>query len=363
MNARLANSPQGHHKGSAAILSGYDFITQPANNAPYRSTFSRPSIDQVIAAEIGTSTAFKSLEIGTSRRVINGEGTTIQYISHNGPDSGNPPELDPRKLFDRLFAMPVPTPTTAPGVGDALRVLRRSVLDSVIADLGSLGRRVGTADKARLQQHTESIRAIERRLQTDLAAPTVQCENPTAPEPIPTDNSREPLAERMAAMGDLLAIALSCDLSRVFSIQWSGSAGGPVFWQVGATRGHHDLSHDGDSSQDIMEAITVFTMEQFAGLLRRFRDTPDGAGNLLDSMVILASSDHGDGAAHDVEDYPVLLAGRAGGALVHPGVHVRDEREHTNTVLLTILRAMGLQTASIGEGNYERTMGVSALEA
>jgi len=362
MNARLEDSPQGHHKGSAAILSGYDFITQPANNAPYRSTFARPSIDQVIAAEIGTTTAFKSLEIGMSRRVINGEGTTIQYISHNGPDSGNPPELDPRKLFDRLFAMPVAPPTGAPGAGDALRVLRRSVLDTVIGDLGSLSQRVGTADRARLQQHTESIRAIERRLETDLAAPSVQCDNPTAPGALPTDNSQEPIAERMTAMGELLAMAMSCDLSRVFTIQFSGSAAGPVFWQVGASRGHHDLSHDGDSSQSVMEAITVFTMEQFAGLLTRFRDTPDGAGNLLDSMAILASSDHGDGAAHDVEDYPVLVAGRAGGALVHPGVHFRAQ-EHTNMVLLTLLRAMGLQTAEIGTGNYARTMGVSALEA
>ncbi len=362
MNARLSNSPQGHHKGSAAILSGYDFITQPANNAPYRSTFARPSIDQVVADEIGTTTAFRSLEIGMSRRVINGEGTTIQYISHNGPDSGNPPELDPRKLFDRLFAEPVAPPMGGSAAGDALRMLRRSVLDTVIEDLGALGRRVGTADKARLEQHTESIRAIERRLETDLGAPTLQCDSPTAPGELPGDNSREPIAERMTAMGDLLALAMSCDLSRVFTIQFSGSAAGPVFWQVGATRGHHDLSHDGESSQSIIEACTIFTMEQFAGLVSKFRDTPDGAGNLLDSMALLATSDHGDGAAHDVEDYPVLIAGRAGGALVHPGIHYRDD-EHTNTVLLTLLRAMGLQLTEIGEGNYQRTMGVSALEA
>jgi hypothetical protein len=362
MNARLSNSPQGHHKGSAAILSGYDFITQPANNAPYRSTFARPSIDQVVADEIGTTTAFRSLEIGMSRRVINGEGTTIQYISHNGPDSGNPPELDPRKLFDRLFAEPVAPPMGGSAAGDALRMLRRSVLDTVIEDLGALGRRVGTADKARLEQHTESIRAIERRLETDLSAPKLQCDSPTAPGELSDDNSREPIAERMTAMGDLLALAMSCDLSRVFTIQFSGSAAGPVFWQVGATRGHHDLSHDGESSQSIIEACTIFTMEQFAGLVSKFRDTPDGAGNLLDSMALLATSDHGDGAAHDVEDYPVLIAGRAGGALVHPGIHYRDD-EHTNTVLLTLLRAMGLPLTEIGEGRYLRTTGVSALEA
>jgi hypothetical protein len=55
------------------------------------------------------------------------------------------------------------------------------------------------------------------------------------------DGHEQPRAERMTAMGDLLAPALSCDVSRVFSIQFSGSAAGPVFWQVVADRGHHDI--------------------------------------------------------------------------------------------------------------------------
>jgi hypothetical protein len=362
MNAKLANSPQGHHKGSAAILSGYDFVTQPANNAPYRSTFAKPSIDQLAAAAIGASTAFKSLEIGVSRRVINGEGTTIQYISHNGPDSANPPELDPRKLFDRLFAGAAPQPSAASPGDMALRELKKSVLDTVLQDLGAMRQRVGTADKARLDQHTESIRAIERRLASDPALSTQACNTASAPAEIMAMNNREPIAERMQAMGELLALAFSCDISRVFSIQFSGSAGGPVFWQVGADRGHHDISHDGASSQKLMEAITVFSMEQLAALLKKFRDTPEGAGNLLDSMAILGTSDTSDGAAHSVNDYPILVAGKAGGALVHPGVHYASKGEHSNRVLLTLLRAVGVTVPELGNGDQRETMGCSALE-
>jgi hypothetical protein len=362
MNARLANSPQGHHKGSAAILSGYDFVTQPANNAPYRSTFAKPSIDQVAAAAIGTGTAFKSLEIGISRRVINGEGTTIQYISHNGPDSGNPPEINPRTLFTRLFTGATPSPMTATPADLALRELKKSVLDTVVEDLGAMRQRVGAADKVRLDQHTESIRAIERRLDTDPALAAPACNAATAPAEPAASNNREPIEERMTAMGDLLALAMSCDISRVFSIQFSGSAAGPVFWQVGADRGHHDISHDGASSQDIIEACTVFTMQQFAGLLKKFRDTPDGAGNLLDSMAILGTSDTSDGAAHSVNDYPILVAGKAGGALVHPGVHYASMNEHTNKVLLTVLRSVGVMVPELGNGDLRQTMGCSALE-
>jgi hypothetical protein len=363
MNAKLDKSPQGHHKGSAAILSGFDFITQPANNAPYRSTFAKPSIDQVVAAAIGTGTAFKSIEVGISKRVINGEGTTIQYISHNGPDSGNPPELSPRNLFNRLFAGSSPVMPGSAAMPDPVRAMRKSILDTVLGDFAALNQRVGTADRARLDQHAEAIRAIEKRIGSEPDVSGEAC-NPVQPAMDPTgSNSKEPLAERMTAMGELLTLAMSCDVSRVFSIQFSGSAAGPVFWQVGADRGHHDISHDGASSQALIEACTVFTMQQFTGLLRKFRDTPDGSGNLLDSMALLATSDTSDGAAHSVNDYPIVIAGRAGGSLVHPGVHYASSGEHTNKVLLTLLRAVGVDVPEIGMGSYRQTTGVSAIEA
>jgi hypothetical protein len=360
-DARLSNSPQGHHNGSAAILSGYDFITQPANNAPYRSTFARKSIDQLAADVLGADTPFRSLEIGLSERVIRGEGTTLQYISHNGPDSGNPAELNPQALFDRLFSGIAPVMPND-SVATALHALRASVLDTVVSDLGALKQRVSTADRARIDQHTESIRAIERRL-SSTTPPSAQCADPSEPEELPDDDGREPFAERMAAMADLLALAMSCDLSRVFSIQVSGSAAGPVFWQVGATRGHHDLSHEGEAAQEVIEAATVFTMELLATLLQKLRDTPDGANNLLDSLALIATSDHSDGAAHSVDDLPILIAGRAGGSLVHPGIHYAGDGEHTNQVLLALMRSIGVELDELGEDVAHETSSLSALEA
>lgn len=65
-----------------------------------------------------------------------------------------------------------------------------------------------------------------------------------------------------------------------------------------------------------------------------------------------------------VADFPVLIAGRAGGALVHPGVHYNSaDREHTNRVLLTLLRSVGVDIAEIGEDNGRQTTGLSAIEA
>src|SRR5690606_22204780 len=88
----MTGNERGHHAGCVGILSGAPMLTQPNPNSNYVSTFTQPSIDQVAASAIGDATRFGSLEVGVSRRIVTGEGTTLRYLSHNGPDSPNPPE-------------------------------------------------------------------------------------------------------------------------------------------------------------------------------------------------------------------------------------------------------------------------------
>src|SRR5260221_2451191 len=60
---------RGHHAGTVGILSGAPPVSQAADGAAYRSTFSKPSIDQVAAGIIGTASRYKSIEVGISTRV------------------------------------------------------------------------------------------------------------------------------------------------------------------------------------------------------------------------------------------------------------------------------------------------------
>src|SRR5260370_29518629 len=48
MSVKTGNE-QGHHAGAVGILSGCPMVKQAANGAPFRSTFSAPSIAQVAA--------------------------------------------------------------------------------------------------------------------------------------------------------------------------------------------------------------------------------------------------------------------------------------------------------------------------
>jgi hypothetical protein len=239
----------------------------------------------------------------------------------------------------------------------------------VQSDLASLRLRVGTVDKTRLDQHLSNIRAIENRIGSGTVAmmpvaAQAMCAKPTRPTLPAEPNGKEAIEERMAAMSGLIAMALACDQTRVFSIMFSGSVAGTVFWQVGATSGHHDLTHNEAGDQPLVQASTVFTMKQFGTLLSALKGIPEGAGNLLDSCAIIGSTDTADGKLHSITDYPIVIGGRAGGALKYPGVHYRSlTKENTSTVLMSLLKSVGLPLTEFGAVGGHVTTGCAAIEA
>lgn len=355
MNVKSGNH-RGHHSGCTGILSGAPLLSQPHPDSNFRSTFSQPSIDQLAAAELGTTTRFKSVEVGVSKKVEKGEGTTTQFLSHNGPDSPNPAEYDPVKVFERLFSGAEAQPLL-----DASSALRLSVLDAVKQDFTALRARVGVSDRQRLDQHFENLRAIERRV----SEPSVIRKPPARPASIVDEVAREELVQRNQVMSDLVASALSMDLTRVFSVHFSGAFGNTSYWPVQASSGHHALTHNEPGDQPEVHAVTTFIMEQFAYFLAALKKAPDGmtGQSVLDNVGILASSDVADGKAHSLNDYPILIAGKAGGSLVHPGVHYRSNGENTSDVLLTLLRAAGCNVSSVGGGAGLSSTPCSAIQA
>ncbi|HEX2881021.1 MAG TPA: DUF1552 domain-containing protein [Polyangiaceae bacterium] len=361
-----ASTERGHHSGTVGILSGGPLISQAANGAPFRSTFALPSIDQVAANIIGTTSRFKSLEVGISTRVNSVEGTTLQYLSHSGPDSPNPPEYDPAALYNRIFGMGFTPPGEAPAVADATLGYRKSVLDSVLADLTSLRERVSATDKARIDKHADNVRTMENRLVANNAVNgSAACAQPMNPGSFMDQNGNEQIAAKTAAMSDLIAMALACDQTRVFSMMFTGSVAGTIFSEVNVNGGHHQLTHDEPGEQPMVQATTVYTIEMFAVLLNALKNIPEGAGNLLDNSVILGTTDTSDGRFHNLLDYPILIAGAAGGFLKYPGIHYRSPSgdENTSNALLTVLRAAGTNLDTVGSQDGLSTTSCGAIEA
>ena len=344
-----AENRRGHHSGAVGILSGAPFVAQDPKGAQYASTFSKPSIDQVLADRLDPTTRFRTLEIGVDPRVSRAEGTTLAYLSHNGPDNANPPEYSPHQLFAKLFGEGFVAPGAEAGEVDPTLAVRRSVLDAVREDARRLQKRLGHSDRLRLDQHLEGISSLQQRLALQESAPppiAPTCALPDDPGEIEAD-TQERQRLRSRAMADLLVMALACDQTRIWTNLFNGSVSGTHYWDIDPRKSFHGLTHDEPGEQPKVHECVVFIMEELAYLLQRLRDTPEGDGNLLDHSVILASSDVSHGRRHNLDNYPLLVCGKGGGTL-RGNFHYRSLLENTSTVLLSACHAMGVPIDSFG---------------
>lgn len=346
MEVQTATHP--HHSGMTGILTGQRYQQLGTTRDTIVSTFARQSVDQDAADWFDGQAPFRSIEVGVTRFHGTDEGSTFQHLSHNGPNLPNPSEYDPVTLYNRLFGVSSDT---------QLDLARQSVLDGVMGQIVALRGELGAADQARLDQHFESVRTLERRIGSASGA----CGPALAPEPI-VDGSLEPIEEKNAVQSELLTLALACDLTRAFSVQFSTCGSGVVMWQVGAANGLHLTCHEEGLPQPTVHAATVFTMEQLAVFLGLLRDTPEGDGTLLDQCSILCTSELSDGRIHSNTEYPLLLAGGGGGRL-RPGQHVRAVGENASRAVLTALHGAGVELSSWGVDAGRTTRPLSDLLA
>jgi len=322
-----------HSSGAAGILSGASLGDILDDNS-----FTQPSIDQVIAQEIGDDTLYRSLETacgGSSGR------------SFNGPNSKNPPENSPIVFYDRVFGPTFREPGDTevdPKLG-----LRRSAIDSVMGQIEQLNARIGANDKARLEQHLDGLRDLESRLaKLEEDPPDLEaCVKPNPPAAdYPAVEGRPQMAETNQVMAQMLAMAMACDQSRVFSHWFSDPVNDLLF--PNAVAGHHDLTHNEGGDQPGVQDITVQSIAAYAALLEAFAAIPEGNGTLLDNCAILGCSEVSLGQTHSILDMPILIGGSACGTLKQDHHYQSLGGENASKVLLTLVQAMGINRADFG---------------
>ncbi len=338
-----------HTSGASGILAGAPLIMNGES-----STFGGPTLDVLIANEIGNDTRFRSIEYGAAP----GGGR-----SFNGPNSQNPAESSPYALFERIFGAGFRAPGETTEV-DPKIALRRSVLDAVMEDSRRLQSKVSANDRIRLEQHFDGIRELETRLARLEEDPPnrAACARPDAPElAYPDIDGRAQLTAKNRAMCDIMAMALACDQSRVFSNYFTYPVNNLLF--EGATAGHHQLTHDEPGDQPQVNAIVLQIMTEFAYMVESLSAVPEGDGTLLDNCIVLATSDVSYGRTHNLDEFPIILSGTAGGA-IKQGVHYRStSAENSARVVLTLMRALGINAEGFGVDMGRATESIGALES
>lgn len=304
------------------------------------------SVDQVAAAEIGLGTPVDSLSLGIDpgHRGDHGySGTYMSHISWRSPTTPTALELNPRRLYERLFADKPPRRPRfdrAPAAAPAVPTVEGSVLDLVQEETRGLQRRLGFRDRRRLEEYLDGISGIERRLA--LADATghshhqdafgdelaEQAFDPSLPKLAIPDAAGIPsvYADHVNLLFDILTLAFQTDTTRVATFMFSYEKSGRSYAEIEAPGSHHSTSHHGDKPENHAQLSRINThhMKLFARMLERMARIEEGEGTLLDNVVFCYGSGISDGNKHNHDDLPILVAGGAGGTLrggrhvVHP---------------------------------------------
>ena len=240
-------------------------------------------------------------------------------------------------------------------------LLRRSVLDAVMAEQKRLSQTLGNADQQRLEQHLESIRSLEKQLAKLEEDPPnfMGCRRAIEPIDASEQDGRQRLSKNHQAFSKLLALALACDQTRVFTEVLTRPVGNYLFPQ--SSVGHHRLTHDEPGDQPEVKAVVIQIMQQLSYLIEALQDIPEGEGTLLDHTYLVGTSEISLGRSHSLEDLPFLLAG-GGGKTLRTGVHYHASGESTSSAWLSIMRALGLRQSEWGREGQHVTSGLSSIE-
>jgi hypothetical protein len=311
-----------------------------------------PTVDQVVAAKVAQSagTPLRSLALGVMvdvGRVVH-RGRRCFWRGANAPVA---PEESPHALFAALYTRPA-----SAEAAQRLRMEQRSLLDYVGGELKQFGQRLGPEDRLVVDQHLAAIRDVELglgALETSTCAP---------PELGPALDSHRranfaPVAELQCK---LMVAALTCDLTRVVTLQLGNALGSgiPFSFVPGMT------NRDGAEWAAIAQApaptgafpdrkrlIDKWLMGLFAKLLGMMAAGPAGA-TLLDQSAVLWGTPMRDGADGNQQAVPWLLAGKCGGYF-KTGQVADSAGKPLHGVLAELCNAMEIPTEFFGD----RTLG------
>jgi hypothetical protein len=337
-----------HPIGSAASTTG----GAVANNSAVA-----PSIDQLVADALQGDAGLKSLEIGVSDATPNGPENTLHAVSHRGPNAPNYPEFDPKAVFERLFGKLMTDDEAAKRQSEA----DKSVLDAVLADANELKPKLSAVDQTRLEDHMAGIRQLELRL-----GKLGSCNQPAEPTVGKDKNSEAPKTVS-DVMSEMLTLALSCHQTHTASVVFTLPAAHVYYRHLGNDMNadfHDTICHTdaGDNaSQTRVNRGVIHTMECLATLLTQMKSVTEGATTLLDNSLVYVTSCTSWGKIHAANEWPVLLAGKAGGAL-KGNLHVRNEGENLSKILFSIAGLMGTPLTSLGKNEGLVNGGVTGLD-
>ena len=121
--------------------------------------------------------------------------------------------------------------------------------------------------------------------------------------------------------------------------------------EIGVSDSHHPLSHHQNEAAKLerLHKINEYHMQQFAHLVEKLKNIPEGDGTMLDHSIFMYGTGISDSNTHFHDDLPIAIVGgkKAG---IHGGRYVRYKQGTPLANLhVTLLDKLGLRMEQFGD--------------
>ena len=345
-------------KPSAVHFSGW--VAAKTGNVP--RTFGDtplPTIDVIIADQLGSDTRFRSLDLSST-------GNPRDSYTFRNSTSRNAADVSPLAFYQRVFGAGFVDPNKADFTPAPSVMVRNSVLSAVHQESKDFVKTLGATDRARMDEYFTSIRQLEHSLDLQMQRPEVSeaCGIPTPP---PADEELgieiEVAQRNHKLLTEILVMALACNQTRIFNMLYSQALS--LLRRKGESFTHHTLTHEEPIDQSLgyqreVAELHVTSMRALATFIQAFKNVPEGDGTLLDNTLIFASSDTGNSRIHSVDNIPVMTIG-SGGGRIKMGRHIKGNGDPISRIGLTTMQAMNINVEKWGTGSMETTKTTSEI--
>ena len=370
--SKSAEPPEGTTGSDHWVAAAYLAAHKPKKTTGSDSTVFSATIDQQIAQKVGQNSLMPSLQLAVEDPGTNssscGEGYSCAYtnsiswteIPKGLLDVENktkplPMELNPQVVFERLFGS-----GATPEVRAARVQQSRSILDALKQDLMGLKKNLGAGDKSVVDQYTDEVRDIERRLELASKAST-SVPKMDEPSGIPAL-----FDDHIKLHFDLVRLAFQTDITRVATLLGARDLTGKSYpfprneWfpNGGTSVSFHGGSPHGDQPAGMANyaQLNRYHVSTMAYLAEKLKETPDGDGTLLDHSLIMHGTNMGNSNQHQHYDVPHILVGGANGKL-KGGRFINHPRKTVTTgnLLLSVLDIYDIHRDSQGDSTGRLT--------
>lgn len=332
------------HQYSADGHSGSTFWLTGANRyaIPGQSFHNTVSVDQVAAETLGENTRFTSIQLaaaGDAGAAGDGHGPGYSLAWNR---SGKPVAAlnTPVAAFHRLFS----EDTTPLALQQQRLTKQRSVLDTVMTDAKSVGRKLNATDNRKLDEYLESVREIEIRLSKEEKWLGVEKKRPQDAVVEPGESLEG--VEEIRMMYDIMLAAMQVDATRVFTYRMPVNS---MIQSLGATMSAHNMSHYSEGERrDVSQSRDSTHAKLLAEFIDKLKATPQTDGSTLyDHCTVTLGSNLS--SVHTLKNCPTLITG--GGSGFKQGQHIvmDDPKTPLCNLWLSMLRGSGIPTNSFGD--------------